>query len=206
MGFLEDKRRARVFYRYLSRVYDRINPFIWNESMRGEALDLLDLHTDDRVLDVGCGTGFGTAGLLEHVDHVMGLDQSPEQLVRARAKLPDARTSLMLGDAERLPFDTDTFDVVWSSGSIEYWPRPVETLTELRRVCRPGGAVLVVGPNEPRSRIGRAIANRIMLFYDTEEAERMFLEAGYESVEHHLMGPDYKPDIAITSVGRVPRG
>ena len=204
MGFLEDKRRARIFYRYLSQVYDRINPFIWNESMRASALELLNLNADDRVLDVGCGTGFGTAGLLEHVDHVIGLDQSPEQLAKAHSKLDADRTTLMLGDAERLPFESDAFDIVWSSGSIEYWPRPVATLAEMRRVCRPGGTVLVVGPNEPRSRIGRAVADRIMLFYGAEEAERMFREAGYERIEHHLMGPAYKSDIAITSVARVP--
>ena len=58
MGVLENKARARLFYKYLSKVYDRINPFIWNEEMRTEALSMLDIGEGDRVLDVGCGTGF----------------------------------------------------------------------------------------------------------------------------------------------------
>jgi hypothetical protein len=37
MGLLEDKRRARHFYRFLSAVYDRVNPFVWTEAMRAEA-------------------------------------------------------------------------------------------------------------------------------------------------------------------------
>ena len=65
MGILENKSRARLFYKYLSKVYDRVNPFIWNEEMRAEALDLLEFDDDPMVLDVGCGTGFGTEGLLE---------------------------------------------------------------------------------------------------------------------------------------------
>ena len=205
MGVLEDKARARVFYKYLSKVYDRVNPFVWNEAMRDEAIGLLDLAPDDRVLDVGCGTGFATEGLLEHVDTVHGLDQSVHQLGRAEAKF--GRTGpvrFYRGDAERLPFPDDTFDVVWSSGSIEYWPNPVATLAEFRRVARPGGQVLVVGPDAPKRSVFRRLADAIMLFYDEEEADRMFRAAGFEEFEHHLMGPSYSPEIAITTLARVP--
>ncbi len=205
MGILENKRRARLFYRFLAPVYDRINPFVWTTEMRAEALSLLSLSSDDRVLDVGCGTGFGTAGLLEYSQDIYGIDQSRAQLKQARENIGRFDpVSFMLGDAERLPFPDDAFDAVWSSGSIEYWPCPVETLRELRRVCKPGGQVLVVGPNEPQSRVGRALARAIMLFYDRREAERMFQAAGFVDIEHHLMGPTYRPDIAITSIARVP--
>lgn len=205
MGLLEDKRRARLFYRGLSTIYDRINPFIWNESMRDEALEHLDLEPDDRVLDVGCGTGFGTAGLLQHAGDVHGLDQSVHQLRRAWAKLgkhePVAWT---LGDAERLPYRDDAFDAVWSSGSIEYWPEPVATLAECARVTRPGGSVLVVGPNAPANPVLRRLAKAVMLFYDEGEADRMFAAAGFEEFEHVLMGPSYRPEIAITTIATVP--
>lgn len=204
MGILENKSRARLFYKYLSRVYDRVNPFIWNERMRTDALELLDLAADDRVLDVGCGTGFGTEGIIEHTDEVYGLDQSPHQLEKATAKLGDDPVQFCLGDAERLPFADDTFDVVWSSGSIEYWPNPVDALEECRRVTRPRGQVLVVGPNYPRSSLFQKLADAIMLFYDEDDADRMFAAAGFEDVEHVTMGPGYNPEIAITTVARVP--
>ena len=203
MGILEDKNRARLFYRYLSRVYDQVNTFIWTEEMRAKSIELLSVDEDDRVLDVGCGTGFGTTGLLHLTSEVYGLDQSPEQLERAQAKLGHTTAQFMLGDAERLPFPTDSFDVVWSSGSIEYWPRPVQTLAEIRRVCRPGGQVLIVGPNRPRSRVLEAAADAMMLFYDEAEAVQMFEAAGFNDTEHHLMGPSYAPEIAITSVATV---
>lgn len=205
MGVLEDKGRARVFYRYLSRVYDRVNPYIWTESMRDEALALLDLEPDMRVLDVGCGTGFATAGLLEHVDHVYALDQSPEQLERAVGKFDTTGpVSFTRGDAERLPYDTDAFDVVWSSGSIEYWPSPILALREFRRVLRPGGQVLVVGPNRPNNRILAGVADAIMFFYDESTAEQLFADAGFERRHHRLLGPPYSPEIAIVSSGIAP--
>jgi demethylmenaquinone methyltransferase/2-methoxy-6-polyprenyl-1,4-benzoquinol methylase len=205
MGVLEDKGRARLFYKYLSKVYDRVNPFVWTEQMRTEAVDMLDLAPDDRVLDVGCGTGFATEGLLERVETVHGIDQSPHQLAQAYPKFGKrGRVCFHLGDAERLPFADDSFDVVWSSGSIEYWPDPVATLREFRRVVRPGGQVLVVGPNEPAGAVARRLAHAMMLFYDEREAQEMFEAAGFESIRHRLMGPDHAPTVAITTVARAP--
>jgi len=205
MGVLENKARARTFYKYLSKVYDQINPFIWDERMRDEAIGLLGLSPDDTVLDVGCGTGFATEGLLEHVDTVYGLDQSPHQLSRAYQKFgKHGRVRYHLGDAERLPFENDTFDVVWSSGSIEYWPNPVDALEECRRITKPGGQVLIVGPDYPNSTIFQKMADAIMLFYDEEEADRMFEAAGYEEFEHHIQQSRPGSPRAITTHAKVP--
>jgi demethylmenaquinone methyltransferase/2-methoxy-6-polyprenyl-1,4-benzoquinol methylase len=205
MGVLENKARARLFYKYLSKVYDRVNPFVWNEEMRTEAIELSGVEAGDRVLDVGCGTGFATEGLLEVTEDLYGLDQSPHQLSRAFEKFGTrGPVQFHLGDAERLPFADDSFDAVWSSGSIEYWPDPVATLAEFRRVVKPGGPVLVVGPNYPESSVFGRLADAIMLFYGEEEADRMFREAGFEEFEHHFQGPSYSPEIAITTLARAP--
>ena len=202
---VQDKTRARIFYKYLSKVYDQINPFIWNEEMRTEALDLLDIEEGDRVLDVGCGTGFATEGLLERTENVYGLDQSVHQMEKAWQKFGKRdRVRFYRGDAERLPFENDTFDIVWSSGSIEYWPDPVAALVECRRIAKPGGQVLIVGPNYPSNTVFQKLADAFMLFYGTDEADRMFEEAGYEEFRHVTMGPSYSPEVAITTVAEVP--
>jgi demethylmenaquinone methyltransferase/2-methoxy-6-polyprenyl-1,4-benzoquinol methylase len=205
MGLLEDKARARVFYRHLSTVYDTINPFVWNEAMRDEAIEWFGVESDDTVLDVGCGTGFATEGLLEHTDDVFGLDQSAHQLEKAFGKFGTrGRVRFTRGDAERLPFAADSFDAYWSSGSIEYWPNPVAALEEARRVTKPGGPVLIVGPDYPNSTVFRKLADAIMLFYDEAEADRMFAEAGFETVEHHIQQRAPGTPRAITTVARVP--
>ena len=205
MGLLEDKSRARLFYKYLSQVYDTINPFIWNEEMRDEALEWLDLDSGDRVLDVGCGTGFATEGLLGYTDDVWGLDQSAHQLEKAFAKFGKrGDVKFHRGDAERLPFADDSFDAYWSSGSIEYWPDPVAALREARRVTKPGQPVLVVGPDYPNSTLFQKLADTIMLFYDEAEADRMFAEAGFEEFEHHIQQRAPGTPRAITTVAYVP--
>ncbi|WP_159898922.1 methyltransferase domain-containing protein [Salinirussus salinus] len=206
MGVLENKARARTFYKYLSKVYDRINPFIWNAEMRDEAIAMLDIEPGDHVLDVGCGTGFATEALLERTENVHGLDQSAHQLQRAYAKFGKrGPVRFYRGDAERLPFADDAFDVVWSSGSIEYWPNPVDALEEFRRVTRPGGQVLVVGPDYPDNTVFQKVADAIMLFYDEEEADRMFAEAGYPDFEHHIQQARPGSPRAITTVASIPK-
>jgi ubiquinone/menaquinone biosynthesis C-methylase UbiE len=205
MGILENKARARVFYKYLSRIYDEINPFVWNEQMRAEAISMLELEDRDRVLDVGCGTGFGTEGLLERTEHVHGLDQSSYQLERAYAKFgKDGPVQFYRGDAERLPFGDDAFDVVWSSGSIEYWPDPVATLREFRRVVEPGGSVLVVGPDAPHSTLFEKLADAVMLFYDESEADRMFKDAGFAEFDHRVQQAQPGSPRTITTLAHAP--
>jgi demethylmenaquinone methyltransferase/2-methoxy-6-polyprenyl-1,4-benzoquinol methylase len=205
MGILENKARARLFYKYFSNVYDTVNPFIWNEEMRDRALEWFDVGPEDQVLDVGCGTGFATEGLLQYTDNVHGLDQSDGQLSKAFAKFGrDGDVRFYRGDAERLPFRDDAFDRLWSSGSIEYWPDPVAALREFRRVTKPGGTVLVVGPDYPDSTVFQRLADAIMLFYDEEEADRMFAEAGFETFEHHIQQRKPGTPRAITTVAAVP--
>jgi ubiquinone/menaquinone biosynthesis C-methylase UbiE len=205
MGILENKARARLFYKYFSNLYDTVNPFIWNEEMRDRALEWLDVDDGDRVLDVGCGTGFATEGILQYTDDVHGLDQSDGQLSKAFAKFGrDGDVRFYRGDAERLPFRDDAFDALWSSGSIEYWPNPVAALREFRRVTKPGGTVLVVGPDYPDSTVFQKLADAIMLFYDESEADRMFSAAGFEAFDHHIQQRKPGTPRAITTVAQVP--
>lgn len=205
MGALIDKSRARSFFRVLSPVYDVINPFIWTTEMREAAIEWFPIDGDDRVLDVGCGTGYATEALRHRAEEVHGLDQSVQQLERARAKLAD-EVALHRGDAERLPFRDDSFDGIWSSGSIEYWPDPPAALAEMRRVGRPGAPVLVVGPHEPRTWPFRKLARGIMRFYDRERATTWFETAGLEAIEHRTDGPWYHPEIAILTRAKIPLG
>src|SRR5215216_3440596 len=90
MGLIQHKKEAYWFYRFVSPVYDRwVNPLFWTPELRSAALRLARL--DDgalRTLDVGAGTGFSTAGIVEQIEPkaVTMLDLSPDQLRRAHAK------------------------------------------------------------------------------------------------------------------------
>jgi MPBQ/MSBQ methyltransferase len=118
--FIQHKKEAFWFYRFLSIVYDHvINPGHWTEDMRDEALEPADLSDRNMlVVDVGGGTGFTTLGIVKHVDakNVTILDQSPHQLAKAKQKEPLKDCKIIEGDAEDLPFRTDYADRYVSAG------------------------------------------------------------------------------------------
>ncbi|MBA7653520.1 2-phytyl-1,4-beta-naphthoquinone methyltransferase [subsurface metagenome] len=116
------------------------------------AIQALQLPSGSRGLDAGCGIGSHTLLLAEAVGpagHVTGLDLSSEFLVHARETAEKSslseRVSFREGDVNKLPFDHDTFDWVWSVDCVGYAPgESVTLLKELARVVKPGGTVAIL--------------------------------------------------------------
>jgi ubiquinone/menaquinone biosynthesis C-methylase UbiE len=134
---------VREEYATLAAEYDRRWSAYLTASTR-ETLRRLDVRPGERVLDVGCGTGILLASVRRAVPSApcVGVDLAPAMLHGARHRLgPDA--CLAAADAGRLPFGPQTFDVVVSTSSFHYWPDPSAGLSELRRVLRPGGRVVI---------------------------------------------------------------
>ncbi len=105
------------------------------------------ISSEQRVLDVACGPGIVSCAAALQAAHVTGIDLTPAMIVQARER----QTSLKLnniewhvGDATQLPFANDTFDVVLTRYSFHHMPNPTATLCEMKRVCRPGGRVVVI--------------------------------------------------------------
>jgi len=99
-----------------------------------------------RVLDVGCGPGTITAGFAGRVPAglVVGIDAAAGALAGARAEAARQgrrNVSFDVGDVYKLGFRDATFDVVHAHQVLQHLTDPVAALAEMRRVCRPGGAV-----------------------------------------------------------------
>jgi SAM-dependent methyltransferase len=95
------------------------------------------------VLDVACGTGNAALPAARAGARVTGVDLAPPLLEAGRRKAAEAGVEIewVEGDAESLPFDDDSFDVVLSTFGHMFAPRHRETADELTRVCRKGGSI-----------------------------------------------------------------
>jgi MPBQ/MSBQ methyltransferase len=142
-------------------------------------------------------------------EHVTMLDQSPHQLARARRKRALDGVAKVIGDAEALPFATDSCDRYISTGSVEYWPDPQRAVAEAYRVLRPGGVALLAGPLRRTHPLARQLSDAWMLFPAEEDYGRWFARAGFERIERVHVAPAWWQDdwdpYAVAIAGIKPR-
>jgi SAM-dependent methyltransferase len=94
------------------------------------------------LIDLGCGSGFWLAGYASEASEVIGIEPDPKLLPLARARTPLAR--VLAGSAEHIPLPDESADVVHARFAY-FWPPGCDAgLTEVLRVLRPGGALVVV--------------------------------------------------------------
>ncbi|MGH7553290.1 MAG: class I SAM-dependent methyltransferase [Longimicrobiales bacterium] len=144
----------------IDRYYERSHPLIrWVESRRLAALvELAQARAGERLLEVGCGGGH----VLEQFPGLdrTGVDLSAGMLKRARRRVgPSVR--LIQSQAERLPFQSGSFDVVVCTEVLEHILNPPEVIRELMRVAKPGGRVIVSIPCEANIDRAKRLLRRI---------------------------------------------
>jgi SAM-dependent methyltransferase len=100
-----------------------------------------------RVLDVGCGTGYGSAMVASRVGEVVGIDSSEEAVARAKARHRLDNLEFVTMPATGLSFPDDSFDAVYSVHVLEHIQDVELHLSEVVRVLRPGGRFVVATPN-----------------------------------------------------------
>lgn len=135
----------RTFDR-LAPIYDMVYGALL---MPGRRLAMKRIAPDagDRVLEVGVGTGIGLE-LYPHRTRVVGIDLSAPMLQRAAVRLnrfaAHAHVELRQMDATKMEFEDHTFDVVYAPYVLNVVPDPLAVAREMRRVCKPGGRIVLL--------------------------------------------------------------
>lgn len=131
----------------------------WTHGTHGVLKDALDfivskfeagaLHA---MLEIGCGMA-DIASYLPRGLKYTGLDSGAYAVAESKKKYPEHE--FVLGNADKLPFQDASFDIIFSHQVIEMLMKPKEALLEMARVVQPGGYVIIIAPNHenPWSRI-----------------------------------------------------
>lgn len=181
------------------RIVDQFNRQAATFAERHAHSDPLDLlvrvsgvTAEDTVLDLGCGPGLVSCAFAAVARQVTGLDLAPAMLERARAR--QAQLSLtnltwINGDVAALPFADGSFSAVVTRYTFHHFLSPAAVLSEMVRVCRPGGRVVVADVTPESGKL--AAYDHFETLRDpshahalsAESLKNLFVHAGLRSIE-----------------------
>lgn len=209
-----------------------VNDDLWAEHVARYAF-AARLAKDARVLDIGCGTGYGTAELAQHARSATGIDIAPDAIVYATEHYPIRNTTFLAASASAIPFPGASFDLITAFEVIEHLDNWHELLIEARRLLHPEGTFLVSTPNklyyaesrakegpnpfhahefefaEFREALETVFPNVTMLLQNRLESQAFYPHATFAPVDAKLDTSRGSPDeahffLALCSIDRVP--
>ncbi len=179
-------------YSDLAPLYDKTFAKFFYSRERSVIHDL-NLPSDTQILEVGVGTGTSFPAYPRDC-HVIGIDQAPLMLARAREKIAENNwhhLEVREMDALDLAFSDNAFDCVTAFHVVSVVPDPVRMMAEMKRVCRPGGTVAIVNHFTTESPFWGALTRSLdpvtrRLGWSTNLKLRPFLEAtGFTRCRHY---------------------
>lgn len=166
----QKQEKVRRMFASIADSYDlnnRVHSFGRDQAWRRATVKRSDLMPTDDVLDVACGTGdLSLAYAHAGAARVVGLDYTAEMLDVARERKAHPNIEYMQGDAQALPFDDASFDVLSIAFGLRNVADPHTALREFRRVLRAGGRLMILEFSEPRFaplRWGNALYTKVVM-------------------------------------------
>jgi ubiquinone/menaquinone biosynthesis C-methylase UbiE len=149
LGVQQNQKNIKKFDQW-SKTYDRGRMSHWLTDGQAKVLDRLSFDESDWFLDVGCGTGWAVIRTSQQVPggKACGIDISPGMVARATELARGVpNVDLRVADAEAIPYPENTFSAIICTNSFHHYSTPVRAISEMRRVLKPGGQLLIRDSN-----------------------------------------------------------
>ena len=157
----DNKAKVQAFFGANARVYTTSTTHAQGESLT-RIVALAAPTAQDVVLDIATGAGHNALSFAPHVQQVVATDLTPQMLAEARtlaAKRSIRNVRFCQGDAEHLPFASQSFGVVTSRIAPHHFPDVARAVQEMARVCQAGGCVAIVDNITPEDEATAAYIN-----------------------------------------------
>ena len=172
---------SREYFDSVAPDWDRIREGYFSNAIRDKAIELAGISSQTVAADIGTGTGFMIEGIAPLVKRVIGIDSSPRMLSIAESKLPKKlrpKVEFRLGAMENLPLSDQEVNAVFANMALHHATDPLRAIKEMRRICTPGGVVVITELEEdPYKWFRQEMADR-WLGFQREQVREWLLCAG----------------------------
>jgi SAM-dependent methyltransferase len=174
-----------------------------NADLNSFVKETLDLQREDRILEIGFGTGklikemadITTEGVVE------GIDFSQTMLKQAckvnKQHIVKGKVRLKNGECRTLPFDSETFDKLCSINTLYFWKEPNKYFSEMFRVINHGGKI-VIGFRDNEQMNNLNLSEDVFSTYSQDDVVNLLMDAGFSSV--HIREKQGMPFISYCAV------
>lgn len=189
-----NKQSIEKVYNNYSAVYDKIFGLVY-ENGRNEAVKMISLNGEEKILEIGVGTGISLTKYPRTVG-IVGIDLSKEMLEKAKERVDKynlKNVELRIENAEEMSFQKDEFDKVIVMYVLSVTPNPEVLLEKALSVCKEGGELIIVNHFSKRKmlrkfadysflqRVERRLGFRV--YFPMEKYLQYLNRLGYSSVE-----------------------
>ena len=197
--------RSQEFFSSAAGHWDRLRSEMFGR--RVDLLALIGLVDDEWVIgDIGCGTGQVSESLAPFVRRVIAVDESSAMLAAARKRLAGAdNVDIRTGSLESLPIDDGELDAAVVFLVLHYIADPASALSELRRVVRPGGRILLVDMMPHEREDFRHQMGHVWAGFSENDVLDWLSRAGFERTRYYPLpaDPEAKGPTLFAATGRL---
>ena len=174
------RRPEGLFGRIVMRmVFDQGNAFLNNF-----VNDLMSVQTDDRILEIGSGTGKLINKMALKIDNglIEGIDFSSEMVSIARKRneqnIAKEKVKIVEGNFDEISYEKDSFTKACSVNTLYFWPSPASTTKKLAEILKPGGKLILAFEDIEQLK-QRKLNQEVFHLYSTDEVQKLLFNAGF---------------------------
>jgi ubiquinone/menaquinone biosynthesis C-methylase UbiE len=163
----------------MSIVFDRGNAFL-----NGFVNELISVQTDDRILEIGFGTGKLIYRMARQIEKgiVEGVDLSKVMVSIARKRnkknIRIGKVKILEGNFDEMPFGKERFTKACSVNTLYFWPEPVHTAKRIAQILRPDGKLILAFEDIEQLK-QRKLNQEVFHLYSTGEVQDLLINAGF---------------------------
>lgn len=174
------KRPEGLFGRIVMRiVFDQGNAFLNNF-----VSDLMSVQTDDRIIEIGSGTGKLINKMAQKIDKglIEGVDLSSEMVLVARKRnknnIAKGRVKILEGDFDNMPYEREKFSKACSVNTLYFLPSPAHTAKKIADILKPDGKIILAIEDIEQLK-QRKLNQEIFHIYSKDEVQNLLINAGF---------------------------